>query len=57
MRCAGHAVCTGEKRRTYRVLVGTLEGTRILGSPRHRWEDNVKVDLQVQGGSVAPDLI
>jgi len=27
----------------YRVLVGKPEGTRLLGRPRQRWEDNIKV--------------
>jgi hypothetical protein len=30
----------------YRVLVGRPRGTRPLGRPRQRWEDNVKMDLQ-----------
>jgi len=25
----------------YRVLVGKLEGKRLLGRPRRRWEDNI----------------
>jgi hypothetical protein len=29
----------------YRVLVGRPEGKRPLGSPRRRWEDNIKMDL------------
>jgi hypothetical protein len=29
----------------YRVLVGRPEGKRPLGRPRHRWEDNIKIDL------------
>jgi hypothetical protein len=28
-----------------RVLVGRLEVRRPLGRPRHRWEDNIKMDL------------
>jgi len=28
----------------YRVLVGKPEGKRPLGRPRHRWEDNIKMD-------------
>jgi len=28
------------------VLVGKPEGMRSLGRPRHRWEDNIKVDIQ-----------
>jgi hypothetical protein len=30
----------------YRVLVGKPEGKRPLGRPRHRWEYNIKIDLQ-----------
>jgi hypothetical protein len=37
----------GERRGLYRVLVGKPEGKRPLGRPMHRWEDNIKVDLQV----------
>jgi hypothetical protein len=32
-----------------RVLVGKVEGQRPLGRPRHRWEDNIKMDLQEVG--------
>jgi len=39
----------GDKRGTYRVLVGRSEGNRPLGRPRHRWEDNIKFDLQEVG--------
>jgi hypothetical protein len=28
------------------VLVGKPEGKRPLGRPRHRWEYNIKMDLQ-----------
>jgi len=34
----------------HRVLVGKLEGKRLLGRPRRRWEDNIKRDLQEVGG-------
>jgi len=40
----------GEGRGVYRVLVGKPEGKRPLGRPRHRWEDNIKMDLQEVGG-------
>jgi hypothetical protein len=39
----------GEKRGVYRVLVGKSEGKRPLGRPRHRWEDNIRMDLQEVG--------
>jgi len=39
----------GEKRSVYRVLAGKPEGKRLLGRPRRRWEDNIKLDLQEVG--------
>jgi hypothetical protein len=38
----------GERRGVYRVLVGGPKGKRPLGRPRHRhrWEDNVKLDVR-----------
>jgi len=49
MRWAGHVARMGERRGIYRVLVGKPEGTRPLGRPRYRWEDNIKMDLQEVG--------
>jgi hypothetical protein len=40
----------GEGRSVHRVLVGKPEGTRPLGRPRRRWEDNIKMDLEEVGG-------
>jgi hypothetical protein len=34
-----------ERRGTYKAVVGKPEGNRPLGRPRHRWEDNIKMDL------------
>jgi hypothetical protein len=39
----------GERRGVYRVLVGKPKGKRPLERPRHRWEDNIKMDLQELG--------
>jgi len=30
-------------------MVGKPEGKRPMGRPRHRWEDNIKTDLQKLG--------
>jgi hypothetical protein len=49
IRWAGHVACMGEGRGAYRILVGRSEGRRPLGRPRHRWEDNIKIDLQKVG--------
>ena len=38
-----------EGRYVHRVLVGKPEGKRPLGIPRHRWKDNIKMDLQEVG--------
>jgi hypothetical protein len=45
MRWAGHIARMGEKRNAYRLLVGKPEGKRPLGRPRHRWVDNIRMDL------------
>jgi hypothetical protein len=34
-----------EERGMYRVLVGKPEEKRPLGRSRHRWEDNIRMDL------------
>jgi hypothetical protein len=39
----------GERRGAYRALVGKPEGRRPLERPRHRREDNIKMDLQEVG--------
>jgi hypothetical protein len=39
----------GERRGVYRALVGKPEGRRPLERPRHRWEDNIKMDLREVG--------
>jgi hypothetical protein len=38
MRWAGYVA--------YRILVGKPEGKRLLGRPRSRWVDNIKMDLR-----------
>jgi hypothetical protein len=39
----------GEERKVYKVLVGKPEGKRLLGIPRRRWEDGVRMDLREIG--------
>jgi len=39
----------GEIRGAYRILEGKPEGNRPLGRPRHRWEDNIKINLKEMG--------
>jgi len=49
MRWAGHVASVGEGRGSYRILVGRPEGKKLLGRPRPRWEDNIKLDLREIG--------
>jgi hypothetical protein len=35
----------GKKRGLYRGVVGKPEGKRLLGRPRPKWEDSIKMDL------------
>jgi hypothetical protein len=39
----------GEKRNAYRILVGIAEGRKLLGEPKRRWVDNIKMDLREIG--------
>jgi hypothetical protein len=49
MRWAGHVAQMWEGRDVYRILVGKSEGKSPLGRPRHRWEDNINMDVQEVG--------
>jgi hypothetical protein len=46
IRWSGNVAHVGEGRGVYRDLLGKPEGKRPLGRPRHKWEDNVKMDCQ-----------
>jgi len=39
----------GESRGVYRILVRKPVAQRPLGRPRHRWADNIEMDLQEVG--------
>jgi len=45
MACSAYA----REERRIKVLVGKPEGKRPLGRLRHRWENNMKMDLQEVG--------
>jgi hypothetical protein len=36
----------GAKGNAYRILVGKSEEKRPLGKSRHRWEDNIKINIK-----------
>jgi hypothetical protein len=49
VRWVGQVACMENTKGVYMVLVGKPEGQRPLGRPRHRWEDNIKIDIQAVG--------
>jgi hypothetical protein len=43
----------GEKRNSYRLLVGKPEGERPLERPRRNWMDDIRIDLgEVEWGDL-----
>jgi hypothetical protein len=51
MRRVGHVARMGDTRNAYNILFAKPEGKRPLGRPRHRWEDNIGMDLmEIVGG-------
>ena len=40
-----------EGRSVFKILTGTPAGKRPLGRLRHRWEDNIRMDLKEVGSS------
>jgi hypothetical protein len=49
MKWVGHVAWMGEGRDIYRVLVVRSKGKKPLRRSRHRWEDNIKLDLREMG--------
>jgi hypothetical protein len=49
MRWARYVARMEDGRGAYRVLVRRSRGKRQLEKPRPRWEDNIKMNLQVVG--------
>jgi len=51
MKWAGHVASMGKKIGVYNGLVGRPEGRSPIGRTRHRWDDNIKMELQEVGGA------
>jgi len=45
----GHEAHKGKVRNKYNILVRKSDGKGPLGRCRHRWEDNIKMDLREIG--------
>ena len=46
LRWAGHVAKIEEGRSAFKILTCIPTGKTPLGKPRHRWEDNIRVDLK-----------
>jgi hypothetical protein len=46
-----------EMRNAYKILVRKPERERLLGGPRRRWEDNIKMDIREIGWKVWTEFI
>jgi hypothetical protein len=57
MRWAGHVARMGEKRNTYRLLVEKPEIKRLLGRPRRRWVDNIRMNILKLGWGDVTGLV
>jgi hypothetical protein len=52
MTWMGHVARMGKMRNVYRILVGKLKGKRPLRRHRHRYQDNIKINLKEMGWDV-----
>ena len=53
MRLARHVASIWQRRDASRVVGKPCQVSRILGMPRHRWEENIKKNLkQIVGNEV-----
>ena len=46
MRWAGHVARMEEGRSAFKIVTAKPTGKRLLGRPRRRWEDNIRMDLK-----------
>ena len=46
LRWARHVARIEEGRSAFKILTGKPTGKRLLGRPRRRWENNIRMDLE-----------
>ena len=44
-----HVARMEEGRSAFKILTGKPTGKRSLGRPRHRWEEDIRIDLEEIG--------
>ena len=47
----GHVARIEEGRSAFKILTSTPTGKRLLGRPRSRWKDNIRMDLKEIGNN------
>ena len=52
LRRTGNVARMEEGRSAFKILTSKPTGKRPLGRPRRRWEDNIRMDLEVIGNRV-----
>jgi len=45
----GHVACMGAMIKDHKIFVGKPEGKRPLERTRHKWEDNITMNLREIG--------
>ena len=46
LRWTGNVTRMEEGRNAFKILIGKAVGKRPLGTPRRRWEDNIRMDIK-----------
>jgi hypothetical protein len=46
MRLVGHVACMRETINAYKILIEISETKRLLGRPRLRWKDNIRLNFK-----------
>ena len=49
LRWAGHVARMEEGGRAFKIITGKFTGKRLLGRPRRRWEENIRMDIKEIG--------
>ena len=52
LRWAGHVARMEKGRSAFKILTGKPTRNKPLGRPRHRWEDNIRMDPEERGINV-----
>ena len=57
LKWAGHVTRMEEVKSAFKILIGKPTGKRPVGRSSHRWEDNIRMDIEEIGVSMRNWLI